>query len=86
MGSIKGGGSVTVGYRYYMSLQMGLCRGPLDEIEQINVGDVRAWPVPDGDSQSESGLMVIATGPSGYGSHNTRMAVPLSQPPRRSTR
>lgn len=45
-----GGGSKsqTVGYRYYMSLLMGVSRGPLDEIVQIKVGDVNAWPVADG--------------------------------------
>lgn len=42
--------STTVGYRYYMSLLMGLCRGPIDEIVQIEVGSLRAWPVPDGAS------------------------------------
>ena len=57
----------TVGYRYYMSIQMGLCRGPIDEIVQINVGDVRAWPIPDGDSETESGLALIAEGPNGNG-------------------
>ncbi|MDO5646294.1 phage tail protein [Paracoccus sp. (in: a-proteobacteria)] len=27
---------------------MGLCRGPVDELVQIKVGDTPAWPVPDG--------------------------------------
>ena len=58
---------VTVGYRYYMSLHMGVCRGPVDEIVQINVGDVRAFPVPDGDSEKTSGLMAIARGPNNTG-------------------
>lgn len=40
----KGGSSVTVGYRYSMTLQMGLCRGPVDEIVQIEVGGLNAWP------------------------------------------
>lgn len=34
----------TIGFRYYMSMHMGLCRGPVDEIVQIKVGDLRAWP------------------------------------------
>lgn len=42
----------TVGYRYYMSLLMGLTRGPVDEIVQIRVGDLRAWPVPERDTTS----------------------------------
>lgn len=62
----KGGGQ-TVGFRYYMSLHMGLCRGPIDELVQINVGDVRAWPVPDGDSEKISGLATTAQGPNGNG-------------------
>ncbi len=65
--SSKGGGSTTVGYRYYMSLHMALCRGPIDEIVQINVGDIRAWPVPDGDADTDSGLALIAQGPNNTG-------------------
>lgn len=36
----------TVGYRYYMGLLTGLCRGPIDAFKQINVGGKRAWPRP----------------------------------------
>lgn len=39
----KGSGT-TIGYRYKMSLQMGLCRGPVDEIVEIRVDELRAWP------------------------------------------
>lgn len=67
MGGSKGGGEQTIGFRYYMTLLMGIGRGPLDEIVQINVGDVRAWPVPDGDSEVVHGLAVIAQGPNGTG-------------------
>lgn len=38
--SSKGKG--TQGYRYYMSLLSGLCRGPVEVVE-INVGDKPAW-------------------------------------------
>lgn len=40
-----GGGSkqVTTGYRYYFGILMGLGRGPVDSIEEITVGDKRAW-------------------------------------------
>lgn len=65
MGS-KGSGQ-TIGYKYFMSLHMGLCRGPIDEIVQINAGDVRAWPVPDGDPNGVGGLMTTAEGPNGTG-------------------
>lgn len=44
----KGGSEVTVGYRYYMTLQMGLGRGPVDEIVQIKIGDKSAWPTLEG--------------------------------------
>ncbi|WP_218241513.1 phage tail protein [Comamonas fluminis] len=33
----------TIGYKYYMGLFMGLCRGPVDAIRQIRVGDKTAW-------------------------------------------
>lgn len=57
----KGGSSVTIGYRYYLAIHMGLCRGPVDEIVQVNVGDLRAWPTPDGAGP------IIAQGPGGTG-------------------
>lgn len=44
----KGGKSQTIGYRYYMTLQYGLCRGPVDEIVQIKAGDKSAWPNVEG--------------------------------------
>jgi len=34
-----GGGSGVAGHRYYMGVHMGLCRGPVDEIVEIRVGD-----------------------------------------------
>jgi len=34
---------VTVGYRYYMGLQFGLCHGPVDALRQVSVGDRAAW-------------------------------------------
>lgn len=39
----KGGGHSTAGFKYSMSILMGLCRGPVDEIIQINAGDLVAW-------------------------------------------
>lgn len=33
----------TIGFRYYMSLLSGLCRGPIDEMVEIKVGDESAW-------------------------------------------
>ena len=37
----KGGG--TLGYHYIITLFMNLCRGPIDALVQIDVGDKRAW-------------------------------------------
>lgn len=34
---------VTIGYRYYFSLHMGIGIGPLDELVEIKVGDRTAW-------------------------------------------
>ena len=39
MGSKK----VKIGYVYYMGLHMTLCRGPVDELRTIMVGDKEAW-------------------------------------------
>lgn len=33
----------TIGFRYYMSLFSGLCRGPIDELVEIKVGEESAW-------------------------------------------
>ena len=39
------GGSkeVTVGFRYFFGIHMGIGRGPVDELVEIRVGDRRAW-------------------------------------------
>lgn len=67
MGDKAGASGQTIGYRYFMSLHMGVARGPIDELMQINVGGVRAWPIPDGDSETISGRALIAHGPGGTG-------------------
>lgn len=38
-----GSGGTTVGFRYFMGMHMALCRGPVDEIIEIRVGDRTAW-------------------------------------------
>lgn len=38
-----GKGGQTIGYKYYMSLLSGLCRGPIDELRMIKAGDEIAW-------------------------------------------
>ena len=39
----KGGGSVTVGYRYYAGMHLTLCHGPVDSLNRIVVGERTAW-------------------------------------------
>lgn len=69
MGNLFGGGSgkATIGYRYYMSLFMGLCRGPIDSIEEIKIGDRTAWPKAKGQSVAsdpinDTGVSMIKAG------------------------
>lgn len=40
MGSSK---KVTVGYRYLMGLHFGICRGPVDAVPEIQIGERLAW-------------------------------------------
>lgn len=40
MGKAK---KITVGFKYLMSMQMGMCRGPVDALLEIRVGDRQAW-------------------------------------------
>lgn len=44
MSSGKGGSkSQITGYRYFMALHSGLCRGPINALREIRVGDLVAW-------------------------------------------
>ena len=43
MGGKSGGGSQVVGYRYFFSILMGLCRGPVNEVIEVRAGDRTAW-------------------------------------------
>lgn len=45
--------SVTVGYRYLFGIQMGLCRGPVNEIVEIRVGERTAWAGNELDKNAE---------------------------------
>lgn len=45
---------VTIGYRYCMGIHMGLCRGPVDEIVAIRVGDRPLWSGSMGQSGDTS--------------------------------
>ena len=44
MGKGSGSGNAVRGYRYYFSILMGLCRGPIDQLVEIKVADKEAWP------------------------------------------
>lgn len=55
------GKNATVGYRYYMGLHMGVCRGPVDELVSIKVGDRHAWP-DSGPGAEISGRYRISAG------------------------
>lgn len=46
-------GSSVIGYKYLLGIHMGLSRGPVDELVEIQVGDRKAWPT--GDAGAEPG-------------------------------
>jgi hypothetical protein len=37
------GSKPTIGYRYYMGIHFGLAHGPVDQVQQIQVGEREAW-------------------------------------------
>jgi hypothetical protein len=43
--SKKGGGDVTVGFRYFLGLHMAICHGPIDKLREVIVGDATVWPL-----------------------------------------
>ncbi len=51
----KGGGQ-TVGYKYYMGLHAGLCKGPVDSLQEIRGGNLTLWS----GSKTTSGPLDIA--------------------------
>lgn len=42
-GGKGGGGEVTVGYRYFMGVQLAVCHGPVDNVRRIIIGEREAW-------------------------------------------
>lgn len=44
---MSGGGSSSqiLGYKYFMDLHMGISRGPIDMLKEIEVGGKKAWPI-----------------------------------------
>lgn len=58
----KGGGEVTVGYKYYMGGHFVLCHGPIDHFSEITVDDRRAWVgyvAPDSDNPGDHQRITI---------------------------
>lgn len=51
---------VTIGYRYLMTLHQGLCRGPIDEVKEIEVGEKKLYPV-DYEGFSDYGIVADGT-------------------------
>ncbi|AAQ63343.1 tail protein [Burkholderia phage BcepNazgul] len=43
MGGGGKSGDTVIGYRYYFGIHAALCRGPVDELVAITVGDLTAW-------------------------------------------
>lgn len=43
MGSKRSSKKVVVGYKYFMGVQLIPCRGPVDAIRRINIGEREAW-------------------------------------------
>jgi hypothetical protein len=67
MGSMKGGG--TVGFHYLFGLLWGICRGPVNDLREIRVGDKTAWegPLCDGDVQAIKKPDLFGGAPEGEG-------------------
>lgn len=57
--------SVTVGYKYYLGLHFGICHGPVDSVERIEVSDRTAWT----GNQTSSGQIYIDS-PALFGGEN----------------
>ena len=53
--------SQTVGYRYRMGLHLALCQGPVDAVQEIQMGDRTAWGDADrGPLSSGHGLTTLS--------------------------
>lgn len=56
----KGGGSTTVGYKYYVGMHMALCHGPIDKILEIKVDGRVAWEGTNQGSDIDGDLEIDA--------------------------
>ncbi len=59
-GGKGGGGDVVVGYKYYLSFAIGLCRGPVDTLYCIYDGDELLWEGPLSLSDATNGQVTIS--------------------------
>ena len=54
-GGGKGGGSTTIGYKYYLGMHIAICYGPVDAILRIEAGEKLVW---EGSITGNSGLFI----------------------------
>ena len=91
MGGKRGGGSVTVGYRYYWDIQSGLGRGPVDEIVELRVDDKTAYVGKPGEITHSQAIYIDK--PNLFGGDNTggeggiqgRMEILMGEPDQKPT-
>jgi len=91
MGGKRGGGSVTVGYRYYWDIQSGLGRGPVDEIVELRVDDKTAYVGKPGELTHSQAIYIDK--PNLFGGDNTggeggiqgRMEILMGEPDQKPT-
>ena len=91
MGGKRGGGSVTVGYRYYWDIQSGLGRGPVDEIVELRVDDKTAYVGKPGEITHSQAIYVDkpdlfgGDGTGGEGGIQGRMEILMGEPDQKPT-
>src|SRR5215208_6299551 len=44
-----------IGFKYFLGIHMGICRGPVDALVEIRIGDRKAWPVAFEEIDPETG-------------------------------
>ncbi|HDR1157505.1 TPA: phage tail protein, partial [Pasteurella multocida] len=90
-GKRRGGGPVTVGYRYYWDIQSGIGRGPVDEIVELRVDDKTAYVGTPGELTQSKAIYIDkpnlfggeATG--GEGGIQGRMEILMGEPDQKPT-
>ena len=86
MGGKRGGGSVTVGYRYYWDIHSGLGRGPINEIVELRVDDKTAYVGTPGEITRSQAIYIDKPGlfggdnTGGEGGIQGRMEILMGEP------